>query len=124
MAYGFRLLVDIAERSPSDGPFQEPITALQAINRLHDCLRQLAPRPFPDGRYQDEEGGVRLVMPAMTWEDYVHLAFHESEWLAESPQIARSLKAAPEDLLTVLAPGRQSALREQLQHLGSQVKQN
>src|SRR6185312_16151635 len=53
MAYGLRLLVDIGERSLSDGPFQDPTTAVQAIDRLHDCLRQLAPRPFPDGQYRD-----------------------------------------------------------------------
>ena len=60
MAYGLRLLVDIAERSLSDGPFLDPTTAVQAIDRLHDCLRQLAPRPFPDGRYRDKRGEVRL----------------------------------------------------------------
>ena len=51
VAYGLRMLVDIAERSLSDSPFLDPTTAVQAIDRLHDCLRQLAPRPFPDGRY-------------------------------------------------------------------------
>jgi uncharacterized membrane protein len=49
MAFGLRMLVDIAERSLSDGPFLDPTTAVQAIDRLHDCLRQLAPRSFPDG---------------------------------------------------------------------------
>ena len=44
VAYGLRMLVDIAERSLSDGPFLDPTTAVQAIDRLHDCLRQLAPR--------------------------------------------------------------------------------
>jgi uncharacterized membrane protein len=38
-AYGFRKLVDIAERSIAD-PFDDPTTAVQAIDRLHDCLRQ------------------------------------------------------------------------------------
>ena len=51
VAYGVRLLVDIAERSLSDSPFQDPTTAVQAIDRLHDSLRQLARRPFPDGRH-------------------------------------------------------------------------
>jgi uncharacterized membrane protein len=46
VAYGVRLLVDIAERSLSDSPFQDPTTAVQAIDRLHDVLRQLARRPF------------------------------------------------------------------------------
>jgi len=38
-AFGFRKLVDIAERSVVQ-PFNDPTTAVQAINRLHDCLRQ------------------------------------------------------------------------------------
>ena len=37
VAYGFRLLVDIAERSLADSPFLDPTTAVQAIDRLHDC---------------------------------------------------------------------------------------
>ena len=41
VAYGVRLLVDIAERSLADSPFQDPTTAVQAIDRLHDILRQL-----------------------------------------------------------------------------------
>ena len=56
VAYGVRLLVDIAERSLADSPFQDPTTAVQAIDRLHDILRQLARRPFPDGRHLDEAG--------------------------------------------------------------------
>ena len=38
VAYGVRLLVDIAERSLADSPFQDPTTAVQAIDRLHDLL--------------------------------------------------------------------------------------
>ena len=33
VAYGLRLLVDIAERSLSDSPFLDPTTAVQAIDR-------------------------------------------------------------------------------------------
>jgi uncharacterized membrane protein len=99
MAYGLRMLVDIAERSLSDGPFLDPTTAVQAIDRLHDCLRQLAPRPFPDGRHRDKNGEVRLLVPSMAWEDYVHLAFDEIRMAgAGSPQVARRLRAALEDL--------------------------
>jgi uncharacterized membrane protein len=123
MAYGLRLLVDIAERSLSDGAFLDPTTAVQAIDRLHDCLRQLAPRPFPDGRYRDERGEVRLVTPAMTWEDYVHLAFDEIRMAgAGSPQVARRLRAALEDLLSVAPPERRSPLEEQLDLLQSGIE--
>jgi uncharacterized membrane protein len=122
MAYGLRLLVDIGERSLSDGPFQDPTTAVQAIDRLHDCLRQLAPRPFPDGRYRDEAGEVRLVTSAMTWEDYVHLAFDEIRIAGSgSPQIARRLRAALQDLLAVAPPERKRPLQEQLDLLRSGI---
>ena len=53
VAYGMRMLVDMAERSLAESPFLDPTTAVQAIDRLHDCLRQLACREFPDGRYRD-----------------------------------------------------------------------
>jgi uncharacterized membrane protein len=123
LAYGLRLLVDIAERSLSDGPFLDPTTAVQAIDRLHDCLRQLAPRAFPDGRHRDEKGDVRLVTPSMTWEDYVHLAFDEIRMAgAGSPQVARRLHAAIEDLLAVAPVGRKDPLREQLKLLLSGVQ--
>ena len=122
VAYGLRLLVDIAERSLSDGPFLDPTTAVQAIDRLHDCLRQLAPRSFPDGQYRDGGGEVRLVTPSMTWEDYVHLAFDEIRMAgAGSPQIARRLRAALEDLLAVAPFERKCALREQLDLLQSGI---
>lgn len=120
VAYGLRMLVDIAERSLSDSPFLDPTTAVQAIDRLHDCLRLLAPRPFPDGRYRDKRGEVRLITPSMTWADYVHLAFDEIRMAdAGSPQVARRLRAALQDLLTIAPPERQVALKEQLELLQS-----
>ena len=76
MAYGFRMLVDIAERSLADS-YEDPTTAVAAIDRLHDLLRQLARRPFPSGRHCDEDGAVRLVLPTMSWDGYVALAFDE-----------------------------------------------
>jgi uncharacterized membrane protein len=48
-----------------------------AIDRIHDILRQLARRPFPDGVYRDESGDMRLVVPTPTWDDYVLLATEE-----------------------------------------------
>jgi uncharacterized membrane protein len=123
VAYGLRMLVDVAERSLSDSPFLDPTTAVQAIDRLYDCLRQLAPRLFPDGRYRDEKGEVRLITPSMTWEDYVHLAFDEIRLAgAGSPQVARRLSAALQDLLTITPPERQDVLKEQLDLLESGIE--
>jgi uncharacterized membrane protein len=123
MAYGLRMLVDIAERSLSDGPFLDPTTAVQAIDRLHDCLRQLASRVIPDGRYCDGSGEVRLVTQSMGWDDYVHLAFDEIRMAgAGSPQVARRLRAALEDLLTITPVERRRSLQEQMNLLQSGIQ--
>ena len=115
VAYGVRLLVDIAERSLADSPFQDPTTAVQAIDRLHDILRQLARRPFPDGRHLDEEGQLRLTVRTMSWEAYVHLAFDEIRLAgAGSPQVTRRLKAALTDLRSIAPPERVEILDLQL----------
>ena len=120
VAYGVRLLVDIAERSLADSPFQDPTTAVQAIDRLHDILRQLARRPFPDGRHRDDAGEIRLIVRTMSWEAYVHLAFDEIRMAgAGSPQVSRRLKAALEDLRSIALPDRTASIDEQLDLLAA-----
>jgi uncharacterized membrane protein len=120
VAYGLRMLVDIAERSLADSPFLDPTTAVQAVDRLHDCLRQLAGRVFPDGLYRDQDGDVRLIVPSMDWDAYVHLAFDEIRLAgAGSPQVSRRLRAALKDLLDVAPPERRPVLQDQLDLLAS-----
>jgi uncharacterized membrane protein len=116
-AYGFRMLVDIAERSLSES-FNDPTTAVQAIDRLHDCLRQLAPRPFPSGEYHDGDGTLRLVVPSIDWDGFVQLAFEEIRQAgAASVQVTRRLRAALDDLKSVAPPERAPALDRQLELL-------
>ena len=123
VAYGVRLLVDIAERSLADSPLQDPTTAVQAIDRLHDLLRQLARRPFPDGRHLDEAGRVRLTVRNMSWEAYVHLAFDEIRLAgAGSPQVARRLKAALTDLKSIALPERVGIIDLELDLLSTTTK--
>jgi uncharacterized membrane protein len=123
VSYGFRLLVDIAERSLADSPLQDPTTAVQAIDRLHDLLRQLVRRPFPDGRHRDEGGELRLIVRTMSWEAYVNLAFHEIRIAgAGSPQISRRLKAALNDLRAIAPPERADVLDHHLELLASTTK--
>ena len=120
VAYGLRMLVDIAERSLADSAFHDPTTAVQAIDRIHDCLRQLAPRPFPSGAHRDESGVVRLRVRPMAWDALVHLAFDEVRLAgAESPPVSRRLRAALEDLLTVAPADRRGVLVQQLDLLRS-----
>jgi uncharacterized membrane protein len=121
-AYGLRLLVDIAQRSLSDSPLQDPTTAVQAIDRLHDCLRQIARRPLSDGLYRDDTGEVRLMEPVMDWDAYVHLAFDEIRIAgAASPQVSRRLTAALRDLAQICPPDRRPVLERQLSLLSETV---
>lgn len=125
VAYGLRLLVDIAERSLSESPFQDPTTAVQALDRLHDCMRQLARRPLQDGIYRDAAGEVRLIEPAMDWEAYVHLAFDEIRLAgAASVQVTRRLHAALTDLKSVALPDRIPVLDRQLELLSAAVRES
>ena len=113
MGYGFRLLVDMAERSIAESPLLDPTTAVQAIDRLHDCLRQLACRPFPTGEHRDDDGVVRLVVPTLDWDGYVHLAFDELVLAgSSSPTVRRHLDAAITDLRAVAPVGRRTVLVE------------
>ena len=118
VAYGIRMLVDIAERSLAESPFQDPTTAVQAIDRLHDILRQLAGRTFPDGRHLDEAGRMRLRVPERSWDDYLQLATEEIILVgAASPPVVRHLQAALTDLRSIAPPERRAAIDQQLERL-------
>jgi uncharacterized membrane protein len=121
-AYGFRKLVDIAERSIAE-PFDDPTTAVQAIDRLHDCLRQLSGRKLTSGEWRDHEGVVRLRARQITWEGYVRLAFDELTIAgAGSPQVARRLFAAFDDLLETASEERRLPLERQHELLATAVE--
>ena len=124
VAYGFRMLVDVAERALSDSPFLDPTTAVQALDRLHDGMRQLAVRQFPDGRYHDSTGELRVTVPVMNWDAYVHLAFDEIRLAGtRSPQVTRRLMALLEDLLDVAPPERRAVVEIQLQLLRAAISE-
>jgi uncharacterized membrane protein len=122
LAYGFRKLVDIAVRSIAQ-PFEDPTTAVQALHRLHDLLRQMAPRPLPCGEHRDEDGVVRLVERTVSWDGYVRLAFDEIRLAgASEPQVSRKMCAALADLKVVAPPDRQEPLDRQLRLLSAAVR--
>jgi uncharacterized membrane protein len=122
LAYGFRKLVDIAVRSIAQ-PFEDPTTAVQALHRLHDLLRQIAPRPLPCGEHRDEDGVVRLVERTVSWDGYVRLAFDEIRLAgASEPQVTRKMCAALADLKSVAPPDRQEPLDRQLRLLDAAVR--
>lgn len=121
-AYGFRKLVDVAQRALGSGQ-NDATTAVQVINRLHDCLRQLAPRPFPPAERVDDDGQLRLVIRSLEWDGYVRLAFDEIRLAAGPyPQVTRRLQAALQDLTAVAPPARRPPLERQLRLLEQAVE--
>jgi uncharacterized membrane protein len=115
LAYGFRMLVDVAVRSlsPSMG---DPTSATQALDRIHDLLRQLAVRPFPTGQHPDGAGVLRVVLPTLTWDGYVRLSVDEiRNYGGTSMQVLRRIEAMLHDLLEVAPPGRRPILEEELE---------
>jgi uncharacterized membrane protein len=97
---------------------------VQAIDRLHDILRQLARRPFPSGRHRDAAGQVRLTVRSLDWDAYVLLATEEIRLAgAGSPQITRRLRAALTDLRAVAPPERLDVIDRQLKRLRNSAEE-
>ena len=119
VAFGLRQLVDLAAKALSPG-INDPTTAVQAIDQLHDILRRLARRPMPAARMTDGDGVVRLVFTSMSWEDYVSLAIDEIRiYGASSLQVLRRLRSMLDDLLSITDERRRGPLREQLRLLAT-----
>ncbi len=124
VAFGFRMLVDVAVRSISQA-IVDPTTTTQAIDRIHDCLRQLVVRPFPTGLHADDEGRLRLIVPQTSWEAYVSLSVDElRHYAGPSPQVTRRLQAMLEDLLDVAPPERRPPLEEELRLVAAMAERN
>jgi uncharacterized membrane protein len=121
-AYGFRLLVDMAN-SALPPVSNDPTTAVQVLDELDDLLRTLAPRRL-QGAIGDSDGRPWLYYRPPSWEDYVGLACNEIRYNgADQPQVARRMRAMLEDLEESVPPDRRPALQQQLDLLETRVTQ-
>lgn len=112
-SYGFRQLVDIAERALSPG-VNDPTTALQCVDRMHALLARIVDRDLEVGDTV-VDGVVRLRLPVPAWEDYLALACDEvRHWGADSLRVHRRLEAMLRDLESAAPTGRAEAVRHQL----------
>ncbi|WP_421121153.1 DUF2254 domain-containing protein [Aquihabitans daechungensis] len=103
VAFGFRQLVDMADRALSPA-VNDPTTATQVIDRIHDLLRRIAIAPDPCPVYRDSEGAARLLVPVQDWDDIVHLALDEiRQYGGGSLHVQRMLRILLEDLTALVA---------------------
>jgi uncharacterized membrane protein len=112
VGFGLRQLVDIAERALSPG-INDPTTAVQAIDQLHDIVRRLATRALPPRQRTTEDGRLVVSVPQAGFADHLALAFDEiAYWGRESTRIRRRLQIALLDLETAARPEHRAAVLE------------
>ncbi len=117
VAFGFRQLVDIAEKALSPA-VNDPTTACEALDRIHDLLRRVATAPRPSGYHRDHEGTLRLVHPVVTWPALVGLACDEVRtYGGGSLQVQRHMRSLLDDLLGVVADELRPPLERQVRLL-------
>lgn len=124
VAFGLRQLVDIALRALSPG-INDPTTAVQAIDRIHDVLGRLVDRDWPDPWHRDGDGTPRVWMPLASWEDHVRLAFEEIRLVSGAQlQVLRRLEHVLDDLIACAPPHRSLPLERQRRalHLASEAE--
>lgn len=111
-AFGLRQLVDIAERALSPG-INDPTTAVQCLDRIHDMLRRLIGREIPAVRTGEHEGTVRAAAPSPSFAELVQLATEEiGHWGRDSIQVQRRLRSLFDDLIEATeCPDRRGVLR-------------
>ncbi|HEX6312259.1 MAG TPA: DUF2254 domain-containing protein [Acidimicrobiia bacterium] len=120
-AFGFRQIVDIAVRGLSPA-VNDPTTAVQCLDHLHDFLQLLVSRPFRSGKLLDADGALRVVLPAPSWDDFLDLAFQEiRHYGAGSIQVMRRIRAALDDLAAAAPPDRLPAIEHHARALDEAV---
>ncbi|MGH3826002.1 MAG: DUF2254 family protein [Pseudonocardiaceae bacterium] len=119
LAFGFRQLVDIAERALSPA-VNDPTTACQVVDTLHDLLRRLATRPLPSGWLADDAGQVRLLVPQYAFADYLRVVLEEIwRYGSDAAQVPQRLVSMLDDLRSVAPPEHRPAVDHWLAVLNS-----
>jgi uncharacterized membrane protein len=122
VAFGFRELVDVAERALSPST-NDPTTAIQVLDEIHDLLLRLARRRFPDPARRSEDGELLVYLPRLDFDDFVRLALDEiRQYGANSIQVLRRLRFLVEDLSRIAPPWRRAELAIQLALLDAAAK--
>ncbi|RIK93831.1 MAG: DUF2254 domain-containing protein [Proteobacteria bacterium] len=106
-------LVEIALRALSPG-INDPFTAIACIDRLGAAIHRLGQRAMPAAERLDEDGKLRVVADAVTFDELVARAFDALRDAARPhAMVAIRLLDALEPALVYAEPGRRAALLRQ-----------
>lgn len=121
-AFGFRIIVDIAEKALS-AAINDPTTAVLAVDQIQALLQEVGERDLSTGAVCDRNGRVRVLYRTPNWEDFVSLAVTEIRHYGEgSVQIMRRLRSMLVSLVGALPPARTACLLQQLDLLRVEVE--
>lgn len=106
--FGFRQLVDVALRALSPS-LNDPTTANQVIDRLHELLRHLQTRRITSPRIVEHDDGRTVVIPGPSWDSFLEMCVEEIGAACRSmPAVVSHLRMVLEDLRDA-APAAQAA---------------
>ncbi|HUH05000.1 MAG TPA: DUF2254 domain-containing protein [Kofleriaceae bacterium] len=110
-----RHLVDVALRALSPG-VNDPTTAVQALDYVHDLLRRLAGSELPPHQVSGPDGQVRLIVQRVSWASLIGLAVTEIRLIAAHQiQVSRRVLSMLDDLLLIAPRERRPHLEQQRQ---------
>jgi len=112
--FGLRQLVDVAGRALSPG-VNDPATAVQALDQVHDILRVLVRRKVAAEVRRANDGRLTAILRRPSWEDFLALGIDEIRITGVgSIQIHRRLVAILDDLLDRAPESRRASIRREL----------
>ena len=97
----------------------DPTTAVQVIDQLHDLLRRLATRPLPGQVRVDRAGRCVLLVPAPRLSEYLDLAVTEiGRWGGEDDRIRARMLVMLRDVHSAARAEHRDALALQIAEWG------
>jgi uncharacterized membrane protein len=106
----FQLLADIALRALSPA-VNDPATAVQALDRIHELLLLASPAAVHGGRLMDAAGEVRVVLALPSWDDYLATALDDVVAArGDSPMVSRRLRTLLGDVSARVLPSQRATV--------------
>lgn len=120
VGFGIRQLVDIAQRALSPG-VNDPTTAIQAADQLHDLLRRLATRPLLPRQERDESGRLTVHVPEPDLAHHVAVVVEEiSHEAADVARVLHRLGVMLSDLRQAALPAHRGAVTTVIEAFSAQ----
>ncbi|GLZ53438.1 DUF2254 domain-containing protein [Actinomycetospora sp. NBRC 106378] len=118
LSFGLRQLVDVAIKALSPS-INDPTTACQVLDVLHDLLRRVVTRPWPAVRLADDDGVTRVCIPSDDVGALLRIALNEiHHYGAESTQVPERITRLLDDLDDVALTEHREAVRHYRDRIG------